>query len=486
MSRPTLAALTDHDHLFRQLTDAGMSATASRQKVPMFSRSAQALIQAGKASDTPAIAWFVPGRIEWFGKHTDYAGGRSLTAAVERGFCAVATARDDKDLLIFEVAGERSVQFPISPDLTPTPGHWSNYPMTVARRVAKNFSGPHLGGQGNGENGSLRGASVAFMSDLPLASGMSSSSALVITLLLLLRDVNHWEDHPTYRESIHSKLDLASYAATIENGQSFACLAGDQGVGTFGGSEDHTAILHSVPGEFGQYSYSPVRKERSIALPQGYVLAIASSGVVAEKTGSAMAKYNLASLSAAAVARVWRDATGRDDPHMASIVASTGSTGDCAQTLASIRGLIHQHPHPDFSPEFLTTRWDHFFAESEQIIPSIPDQLGSSELVSLGKLAERSQRLAATHLGNQVPETIFLAQTALKEGAVAASAFGAGFGGSVWALIDQNHVTGFMDAWEAGYQTAHPAPARTASFFATGAGPSAFPLTGKSSQSKCG
>ncbi|MGO1384393.1 MAG: galactokinase family protein, partial [Arachnia sp.] len=29
--------------------------------------------------------WFVPGRLEVFGKHTDYAGGNSLLAAVDRG-----------------------------------------------------------------------------------------------------------------------------------------------------------------------------------------------------------------------------------------------------------------------------------------------------------------------------------------------------------------------------------------------------------------
>ncbi len=33
----------------------------------------------------PEIAWFVPGRIEFLGKHTDYAGGRSLLCAVAQG-----------------------------------------------------------------------------------------------------------------------------------------------------------------------------------------------------------------------------------------------------------------------------------------------------------------------------------------------------------------------------------------------------------------
>ena len=39
--------------------------------------------------------FFVPGRIEVLGKHTDYAGGRSLLSAVERGFVAVARHRTD-------------------------------------------------------------------------------------------------------------------------------------------------------------------------------------------------------------------------------------------------------------------------------------------------------------------------------------------------------------------------------------------------------
>ena len=39
-------------------------------------------------------------------------------------------------------------------------------------------------------------------------------------------------------------------------------------------------------------------------------------------------------------------------------------------------------------------------------------------------------------LGNQVPETIALARAALAHGAFAACSFGAGFGGSVWALVE--------------------------------------------------
>ena len=372
MNRQTLEFLTHKDAVLLRLNDAGMSRVAADQKAAMFGQVARALIQADNPGDSPACAWFVPGRIEVFGKHTDYAGGRSLTAAVERGFCAVAIPRDDSMVSIIELAGGQSIEFPLSVDLMPTSGHWSNYPMTVTRRLARNFGEFRSSEQEAGNRSHLRGASIAFLSDLPLASGMSSSSALVITLLLLMRDINHLEEHPAYIRSIHSDLDLAGYAASIENGQSFAELEGDQGVGTFGGSEDHTAILNASPGEMGQYSYCPVKKERSIKLPSEYVFAIASSGVVAEKTGSAMVKYNWAAQSAAAVAQVWRDATGRDDPHIASVVVSAG--GACDRNVPDvIRRMLIEQPHPNFSSDNLIERWEHFFAESEQIIPSIAD-----------------------------------------------------------------------------------------------------------------
>ena len=41
------------------------------------------------------VSWFVPGRIEVLGKHTDYAGGRSLLAAVDRGITFTARRIDE-------------------------------------------------------------------------------------------------------------------------------------------------------------------------------------------------------------------------------------------------------------------------------------------------------------------------------------------------------------------------------------------------------
>ena len=90
---------------------------------------------------------------------------------------------------------------------------------------------------------------------------------------------------------------------------------------------------------------------------------------------------------------------------------------------------------------------------------------------------DRSQADAERLLGNQVPETAFLAAAARRCGAVAASAFGAGFGGSVWALVPAADVGRFTAAWSSAYADAFPDAAADARFFETAAGPAAVRLS---------
>ena len=59
----------------------------------------------------------------------------------------------------------------------------------------------------------------------------------------------------------------------------------------------------------------------------------------------------------------------------------------------------------------------------------------------------------------QVDETVHLAAQAKGCGAIAASAFGAGFGGSVWALVRDADVPSFIEKWSADYAKAFPGPA---------------------------
>ncbi|MEK6769472.1 MAG: galactokinase family protein [Gemmatimonadota bacterium] len=356
-------------------------------------------------------AWFVPGRIEILGKHTDYAGGRSLVCAVERGIVVMAQPRDDARVRVVDAAGGE-VSFEIGPNLAPPAGHWSNYPMTVARRLARNFAGR------------MRGVDLAFASDLPQAAGLGSSSALVIATYLALADANELERRPEYGPHIGTLDDLATYLSCIEMGGSFGALAGDAGVGTRGGAQDQTAILCCRRGAVSQYGWRPVRHERTIAMPPGHRFIVGVSGVVADKTGAALEAYN----------RLARET----------------------------EGLPERWP---------PARLEQFQAECEEIIPAVGDALERGAVNAIGRLVDRSQALAERCLRNQVPETVALQRSARELGAVAASAFGAGFGGSVWALVREDYAEGFREQWASRYRGEFPEAGAKSEFFVTRAGP---------------
>src|SRR5439155_13124031 len=328
----------------------------ARDKEQLFERARRAL-----ANDCPAEprpyrhqrSFFVPGRLEVLGKHTDYAGGRSLLCTVERGICLVAAPRDDDRIRIVDAADGSTVACRIDPNLPSPVGDWSNYPLTVVRRVARNFPAAR------------RGVDMALVSDLPAAAGMSSSSALMIATFLALADANALDQTDAYRREIRNAEELAGYLATVENGQDFGTLTGERGVGTFGGSEDHTAMLCCRAGQLSEYSFCPVHYERSVPFSDRHVFVIGVSGVAAEKTGAARDRYNRASLATQRILALWRQATGRDDRSLAAAVGSDAGASD------RIRDILRHSADREFTPTLLLNRFDQFVEESDVLVPSV-------------------------------------------------------------------------------------------------------------------
>ncbi|MGE5362227.1 MAG: galactokinase family protein [Bacteroidales bacterium] len=430
-----------------QLVGAGMSGRAAEDKACLFARGWAAL--GGVAGSEGSFGLYVPGRIEVLGKHTDYAGGRSLLCAAERGMCLVARPRPDNRVVVTDVANGSRVETLLDSHTAANGAGWSVYVTTAARRLARNFPFARLG------------ADIVFGSDLPAAAGMSSSSALLTSIALALIEVNALATSETYRREIRSREDLAEYLGTVENGRDFRTLAGDAGVGTFGGSEDHTAMLCCRAGHLSQYSFCPVRREGEVALPDGYEFVVGVSGVAAEKTGAARTIYNQASLLAHRVLELWQARTGRTERSLAAAVGKWG-----LEEFAFLRAV----------EPALADRFDQFCRETFEIIPAVVLALADGQVGEVGDLVDRSQQEAERALGNQVPETVFLARSARQGGAVAASAFGAGFGGSVWALVDSSEAAAFTRRWQAAYEAEFPARAAGAQFFRTLPGPAAMRL----------
>src|SRR5664279_6196758 len=123
-------------NIAERLTAAGMSEVDAHAKSVTF----QSLERHLPANSEP-LRWFVPGRIEVLGKHTDYAGGRSLLCTAERGFCVAAIPSDDNIVRINDIVRRKSVELALSPDLEVPAYGWPVYPSVVVRRIARNFPG---------------------------------------------------------------------------------------------------------------------------------------------------------------------------------------------------------------------------------------------------------------------------------------------------------------------------------------------------------
>ena len=265
-------------------------------------------------ADALVAACFVPGRVEVLGKHTDYAGGRSLLAAVDRGFFCVSRQNGTRQVRLVE-ADDRFApcEFELSADLKPVIGHWGNYPMTMVKRLAANF--------GLDAAEVAAGVDVAFGCDLPVAGGLSGSSALMIMTFFALALPNRLQEDSVFQLNIKSASDLAMFLACVENGQTFRDLSGRAGVGTFGGSEDHTQILNARRGQLSVFRFCPTRHETDVAFPGDLTLLIAHSGVKAEKTGAAMVRYNLVSKRARLAVDQYNDRFARRHRFLADIAA---------------------------------------------------------------------------------------------------------------------------------------------------------------------
>lgn len=373
---------------------------------------------------------FIPGRIEVLGKHTDYCGGRSIVCAIDRGFYADVESNADGTLRLVNRGTGEDISLDLADPKT-APGHWSKYAAEVVKRLGNNFPG------------SLRGTTIDFRSDLPPAAGLSSSSALMIMVFSALAETGGIRGSETFDANIADEFQLAEYLGCIENGRTYRGLAGSAGVGTFGGSQDHAAITLTEHGRLHQFAYSPLREENSFAFPDDRCFVIASSGVVAEKTGAALEYYNrLSKMVSAVVGHFGNGGT------LAGLIDRIG--------IDALKEKIASENIGEFSSADLLARVEQFYVENYRIIPRAAELLTAGRLDEIGELLDLSQTNAETLLQNQTPETVFLQRSARECGAFGSSAFGAGFGGSVYALVETNDADQFMNEWQSGYRTKFP------------------------------
>ena len=184
--------------------------------------------------------------------------------------------------------------------------------------------------------------------------------------------------------------------------------------------------------------------------------------MTAAKTGGARERYNRAATLVTALVGEWRQKTGpRRIPALADAIASgpdaVDRLGDITATGLPLLGV-----------EPLQQRLEHFLVEDGVLVPAAIEALPIRRPTTISD-ASRTSRNAPrnTCSGTRCQRRAPWCDSRDGTARVPPSAFGAGFGGSVWALVPIVDAERFAAAWRTAYAAQHPRAASDASFFST-------------------
>ena len=192
---------------------------------------------------------------------------------------------------------------------------------------------------------------------------------------------------------------------------------------------------------------------------------------LAHKTGAALEDYNRGPSTVQAVLARWNETTGRTDASLAGAVRhlvgdATGEQAAGDPALKDLLGLCE--------PGYERRRIEQFLIESLVLVPEGARLIAAAD-PGVGEVLQRSQELADRGLCNQVPQTRLMVSLAREAGAIGASSFGAGWGGSVYALVRADDAEAFAAQWLGAYRDREPG-AEQAAVIVTRPGPGACRL----------
>ena len=406
---------------------------------------------AGEEKRWQAVA---PGRVNLIGEHTDYNGLPVLPITIDR-----------KIRVDFRVAGGAIVRLDSpSPHFAPfefrldhpieaaAQGDWSNYVRAAARGLLEH--GIEL----------TRGIEGTVTGNVPIASGLSSSSALVVASALALLKANGAgveEDQapaPGLASGPASESTASRAGATISRLELAALMArAERFVGLEGGGMDQAACLHGVAGHALHIEFEPLRVT-PVAVPEGWRWVVASSLKRAEKSAEAREAYNeRARQCREALARVRAHGIEREETYAGLVAAHDlgALLEDAGRILAPV----------------LFRRFRHVVKEGRRV--ALAEQaMRNGEMGRFGDLMVQSHESLRDNYEVSTAELDAMVEVALEAGAAGARLTGAGFGGCAVALCNGRTTRPVMEALAARFYAPRLGgpPGRDAMFAAKAAG----------------
>jgi len=330
-----------------------------------------------------------PGRVNLIGEHIDYCGLPVLPMALRQSVRIAFHPRWDRETrLINRDPRFAPSAFAVSDSIPLAPaGDWGNYARAAARALAQRFP-------------ELRGVDALVESDLPIAAGLSSSSALVVGMALAIMHAN--------RVTVPS-LELMDLLGR-----------GERYVGTAGGGMDQAIILGAQAGCASRIDFHPLRLTPT-PVPADWQFIVASSLVHAEKSGAARQAYNERTRQCDEARRLVATRLGqREDMAYPALLAAAP-----VEELLQVAGATLS--------DVLSRRFRHVVTEGTRVRQA-EAAMAAGDFTAFGQLLDASHQSLRDDYEVSHPELDRLVELAREAGAAGARLTGAGFGGSIVAL----------------------------------------------------
>ncbi len=218
-----------------------------------------------------------PARINLMGVHIDHRGGYLNYMCISREVMMAVRGREDDRINLRNVEPEKfgPRSFRIGDELPPekrgnwmryieeveiVPGDWGNYIKAAVLKLQDNFN-----------DREFKGMDMMVLGDIPVAAGLSSSSALVVAAFESALLVNGLD------------LPLAEKPEL--------CGEGEWYVGTRGGAGDHAAMFFGRMGYISHLRFFPFVFEY-VPFPKGYRVVACNSLKQAAKAAGAKSTFN--------------------------------------------------------------------------------------------------------------------------------------------------------------------------------------------------
>lgn len=355
-----------------------------------------------------------PGRVNLIGEHTDYNGLPVFPMALQRNVAYLLRPRQDGRVRLVNLESRYGPrEFVISESIPlAAQGDWVNYVQAAAQMLCR-------------KHGIRIGMDAAVHGDVPLAAGLSSSSATLVGALLGLLAVN----------SVEVPLaELQELAAEAE-----------RYVGVAGGGMDQAISLGGRAGHALRIDFNPVRMQ-AVPMPSDWRFVISNTLVEAEKSGAARDAYNSRT-------RECREALGE-------FLAHPGTSG----LPQSYFGLVHNTDSRQVLQQAetilrgkLLMRFRHVISEGARVSQAQAAMQGG-DARCFGDLMNASHESLRTDYEVSCPELDELVGLAREHGALGARLTGAGLGGCSVALCTKDKAESLVEAIRAKYYRNRPVP----------------------------